>query len=375
MRKMSFLALPLIMMFGLQTNAKPAFELNDPNYQFDQTKLDAANDAFHFLRTYVDYFYLVIKENSTNLPTVESLENVAGWCVGDAHPENFGMLIQQNGRSLFTMNDIDDSGPCPVGLDLVRLMVSSSLAYSDINIDSILQAYLTGLQRKTYDTPSVVDDMSKKSQKKGTDVDSKKIDGKKIVRDENAEEVTPEERDAVKAALIVFQSVLSSKTKVLDMISTRKTGGGSGGLLRYEVLLDNDGTLLHLELKEEVTPSIYPVATSDIPPSANRILTTLKLDQDKPSQYYAVVKVNDRDMFVRPRFDGNVGVNLTKQSDGDNKDLIYFEAYTLGLIHSRSVQDIPGWVQQLQYTSIDSLKNNVSAIAEHFQAKFSSLKK
>jgi len=36
--------------------------------------------------------------------------------VGDAHPENFGTLLQKDGTSVFTVNDVDDSGPCPLGL-------------------------------------------------------------------------------------------------------------------------------------------------------------------------------------------------------------------------------------------------------------------
>ncbi len=349
--------------------------LKDPNYSFDQTKLGAAQDSFHFLRSYVDYFYLVLNANQSALPLVTGLENTAGWCVGDAHPENFGILIQQDGRSMFTMNDMDDSGPCPVGLDLIRLMVSSRLYNSDTKIDKIMDAYLKGVARQSIDMPSAVSDMVKKSQKKGTAPSSKKVDGNKIVRDGNMIEVNADELKQIKIALQSLKSALSAQTKLLDVVATSKVGGGSGGLLRYEVLLDNGGSLLHLEMKEEVTPSIYPVAVGNIPSTAERIAKTIQVDQSgNPSAFYTVVQINGRDMLIRPRFDGNVGVSLDKQDDSDNQDIIRYEAYTLGLIHSRSIANAKAWIQQLQAIKQKALESDVALITQHFDAKYSSLK-
>ncbi|MGE5087038.1 MAG: DUF2252 family protein [Bacillota bacterium] len=349
--------------------------LKDPAYSFDQTKLNAAADSFHFLRSYVDYFYLLTQMNLASLPTVQSLENVPGWCVGDAHPENFGMLIQQDGRSIFTMNDMDDSGPCPVGLDLIRLMVSARLYNPDTKIDKILSAYLQGVQGQGRDIPSAIADMADKSRKKGITPSPKKVSGNKIIRNDNMTEVSADEMAQIKSALQIFRNVLSPSTKVLDVVATSKIGGGSGGLLRYEILLDNGGTQLHLEMKEEVTPSIAPVATAAIPNTAERIATTIRMDQTaNPSVFYAVVNINGRDMMIRPRFDGNVGVDLTKQSDSDNQDIIRFEATVLGMIHSRSVTNVSAWVQQLQDLKQKNLESDISLIVDHFNAKYQSLK-
>lgn len=358
-----------------QNSMAGSLPLRDPSYSFDQTKLDAAADAFHFLRSYVDYFYLLTQLNQASLPVITSLQNVPGWCVGDAHPENFGMLIQQDGKSIFTMNDMDDSGPCPVGLDLIRLMVSSRLYNSDTKIDKIMDAYLKGLQGQSRDIPSAIADMARKSQKKGTAPSSKKVVDNKLVRDDNMKEVTAQEVTQIKSALGVLRGALPPQTKVLDIVSTAKVGGGSGGLLRYEILLDNSGTLLHLEMKEEVTPSIYPVAVGQIPGTAQRIATTIRMDQSaNPSAFYTVVTINGRDMLVRPRFDGNVGVDLSKQGDSDNQDIIRTEAYALGAIHARSVRDINAWAQQLQSVKQGDLEKDISLMMNHFNAKFSSLK-
>lgn len=376
--KKHILSLSFILM-GLQVGSvrveAKSLPLQDPPYRFDSAKLDAAEDAFHFLRSYVDYFYLLIQANQNTLQTVQYLRSTPGWCVGDAHPENFGILLQQDGRPMFTMNDMDDSGPCPIGLDLIRLMVSSRLYDSDVKLEKIMSAYIAGLQQQSYETPAALTDMVKKALKKGTDPSPKKVDGKKIIRDDNMREVTSKELSDIKAALSALRSALSPQTKVLDVVATSKIGGGSGGLLRYEVLLDNAGTLLHLELKEEITPSIYPVATQAIPDTATRIQNTMQVDQSgNPSVYYTVVQVSGKDMLVRPRFDGNIGVDLDKQSDSDNLEIISYEAYTLGRIHTRSITGTKSWIQTLQGVKSSALEQDVTLLVQQFKAKYSSLK-
>jgi len=205
--------------------------------------LTLPTDPFQFLRSYVDYFYLVLKSNEPNLPLTTRLQSIPGWCVGDAHPENFGVLIQNDGVSMFTMNDMDDSGPCPIGVDLIRLMVSSRLYSHDIDIDKLLNSYLKGLERQAVEVPSAVLKMLKKSQKRGTAPSSKNIEGRRIVRDSNMVEVNATELDQIKLSLRDLKSSLSPQAKLLDAVATSKIGGGSGGILRYEILLDNGGDL------------------------------------------------------------------------------------------------------------------------------------
>ena len=344
--------------------------LTDVAYNFDHTKLDAAKDSFHFLRSYVDYFYLLVKANRGSLQAVSSADNITGWCVGDAHPENFGVLIQNNGSSVFTMNDVDDSGPCPAVLDLYRLMCSSRLYDQNTKLDKLVQAYAAGLQGQSYDIPAPVADMLGKSRKKGTAPDPKKISGNRLVRDGNMQEVTGGELAQIKTTLAYLPGA-----RLLDAVSTSKIGGGSGGLLRYEVLLDYGGVLLHLEFKEEMTPSIYPVAAGQIPAIPQRISTTIQMDQGSgASGYYRVVSISGKYMFIRPRFDGNVGMSLDKQSDKDNKDIIRYEAYVLGKIHSRSVQNAGSWSRQVQSISGSDWENDVDLMTRQFAQKFSQLK-
>ncbi|MCX5784179.1 MAG: DUF2252 family protein [Elusimicrobia bacterium] len=352
-----------------------AQNLTDVPYSFDQAKLDAANDSFHFLRSYVDYFYLLIKANRGSLRAVSAVDNVPGWCVGDAHPENFGVLIQNDGSSVFTMNDMDDSGPCPVVLDLYRLMVSSRLYSGKTKLDKLLQAYAAGLRGQTYTVPAPVTDMINKSQKKGITPDPKKIDGGKILRDSNMRDVDAGELAQIKAALASLGGGLSPVAKLLDAVATSKIGGGSGGLLRYEVLLDNGGALLQLEFKEEPTPSIYPVAAAQIPETTQRIPTTILMEQGSgASSLYSVAAVSGKAMLIRPRFDGNVAMSLDKQTEQDNKDIIRYEAYVLGRIHARSLQKTDALARLLQVISGSAWEDDVTLMTRHFDLKFYQLK-
>jgi hypothetical protein len=179
----------------------------------------------------------------------------------------------------------------------------------------------------------------------------------------------------VKQSLNYLSSFISSKYQIIDMVSTKKTGGGSGGLLRYEVLLENKGNQTHLELKEEPLPAIYPVATEAIPETLLRVMTTLNKDQGNYfSFYYNVVQIDNKSMLVRPRFGGNAGIHLDKQSDSETKDIIDYEAYTLGMIHSRSINDIPNWAKNLQTLSQKTLEDDVLAMTKHLETKFRQLK-
>lgn len=295
--------------------------------------------------------------------------------MGDAHPENFGALVQNNERSVFTINDVDDSGPCPVGLDLLRLMVSSHLYDSDIEPQALLNSYLTGLNKGAIKIPSTIKDLLKKSQKNRTSIETSKIIGQLLNWNNETRKVTDEEKTEITKAILSLKPAIKENAKILDLVARVKIGGGSGGQLRYEALIYNNGHFLHLELKEQGSPSIYPIATAAIPDTRTRILQTLSYTQPLTAfNFYNVVKINKMDMLVRPLFSGNLKIKLDRQSGSENKDLIKYEAYTLGLIHSRSIADITDWQNQLQSLDMKTLEKDVSNIVDHFEEKYTSLK-
>ena len=169
MKKLKLITQSLVLLMSLSAFAKTP-EFKDVPYTFDQEKNQAAADSFHFLRSYVDYFYLLISKNQSQLKVFNQFQKITGSCVGDAHAENFGLLIQKDQTSQFTMNDMDDSGPCPVAYDLYRLLASSRLYNKDIQIDGIVSSYRDGLKNKPIQVPKSIQTMITDSQKKGASV-------------------------------------------------------------------------------------------------------------------------------------------------------------------------------------------------------------
>jgi uncharacterized protein (DUF2252 family) len=182
--------LGILLTLGISLQSFADSPLQDVTYNFDAKKLDAAKDPFKFLRTYVDYYYLLTKANRAVLPSLDVNWKTAAWCVGDAHPENFGFLIQNDGSSIFTMNDVDDSGPCPAVLDLFRLMVSARLYEKNIKLGRLTEAYLTGLQGQSFKMPAALQSILARSQKKGTHPSPDKVSKNRLIRDQNTLEPT-----------------------------------------------------------------------------------------------------------------------------------------------------------------------------------------
>jgi uncharacterized protein (DUF2252 family) len=162
--------------------------------------------------------------------------------------------------------------------------------------------------------------------------------------------------------------------KIVDTYATKKVGGGSGGMLRYEVLLSGTkGKLLHVEFKEETAPSIQPFVAT---PSTVSARITRALDATLASSVdpiYQVVTIAGREMLIRPRYAAIVGANLDKNTPADNRDLITYEAFTLGQLHARTISDATVWLAILKAAPRKDWANDVDAMTAFFNQKFRSL--
>ena len=347
--------------------------LTDINYNFDQTKVDASEDSFHFLRSFADYYFKIIAKNTHSLNIAKKAGAISGWCVGDAHAENFGILIQEDDSNIFTMNDMDDSGPCPVAYDLLRMLVSTKLYMPNINANEIIKSYTAGLSGKNVKLPNAIKSMDNDATKKGKQISAKKIQGNVFKRKNSMEEVGSDLK--VKITSLLQTQYKAENLRVLDMIATSKIGGGSSGLQRYEILISNSqNQLIHLELKELVAPSITSVATTAIPNQASRIKKTLKIILgEMSSHYYNVFKIQEKDMLLRPKFSGNQGIKLSDSSDKDNVEIINFEAYILGVIHSNTV-NVSDYSRALDKMDSSDWEDDIKAFTILFNNKFNELK-
>lgn len=315
-----------------------AAALKDVAYKFEPDKLATVHTPLAFFRSFAPYFYLLERENQQQQPFVRAHWNRSGWCFGDAHLENFGTLLLASGKSIFTVNDWDDAGPCPVILDLFRLAVSAALENPDFDVEPLYQAYQRGLRRQADGAPTLIRELRKKSEEAGMEPLPHLIRNGKFVRSAQAQELTAAEKSEIRIILDQLDSFAGLDSEWVDGIQTSKENGGSFGLTRYQLLLKNKNKFLHLELKEQTTPAIYPVLRGPrLPTVQEKIDNCLNLTQgSQHSKFYGVARVAGKTMLLRPRFAGNRSLNVAEVSSKDFASLVVYEANTLGLLQSAS---------------------------------------
>lgn len=340
-----------------------AASLQDVPFTFDESKVHAATDVYEFTTSFADYYYALLNANRKTLSTLRNLQNEEVWCAGDAHPKNFGALILQDEDSIFTLNDMDDAGPCPAVMDLLRFLLTAHLAESKVLPKDLVESYGEGVLGKPISAPKMVNTLLNRSRQAGMQADPDGLikGSPRLKRDGKAREVTVAERAELTA---LFHS-LTPNWSVLDIYAREKVGGGSGGILRYEVLINGGSGLLHLELKGQPGPATAVVASSPVPPAEERIRRTVELEMGpQASPLYQVVKVSGQEMLLRPRFLGNMPVKL---SAGDKKTWLKYEAYILGQLHARTLVNPTRWAAAL---AREAWGRDVQVLKSHFRQKF-----
>lgn len=348
--------------------------LADTPYTFSAEKVQQSSNAFYFVRSFVDYFYLLVAQNKGQLYFFKTFSKFKGWCVGDAHAENFGFILLEDGSTKFTVNDIDDFGPCPLALDLYRFMMSSYVYNENLDLRAIFDSYFKGLNAEPFEVPTSLKEMRELSLKHAKQVNPKKVMNSKLVRTELMLEVETLTSEELRKTI----TRLYPSSQLLDMVKVQKKGGGSGGLTRYEALLQIESSLVHLEFKQQIDPSLAAIATSPLPPIPKKISEALKTEQGpNASKLYGYAKIQNLEMLIRPIFWGNLGVSLEKHSETENTSIINYEAYTLGKIHreqNEEVKNLNQYIQTMHRSSFKALQNDIHRMGHFMKQKYQSLR-
>src|SRR5262249_21280915 len=153
----------------------------------------------------------------------------------DAHLENFGVMLDDQKDPVFTMNDMDDAGPCPLYADLLRFVVASELSDEDINLGDVLDSYalaLTGQEQPLSNTAEALARLASGAEFP----DPHLLDGPHhFKREPGIGEPTAAQARAAQAALT---NMFGPSVRVLDEVSLTKDSGGSGGLLRLRAFVN-----------------------------------------------------------------------------------------------------------------------------------------
>jgi len=357
--------------------------LQDTEYNFSTEKIQNSKSTFFFLRSFVDYFYLIAEQNQKNLPTLYSMTKHISFCAGDAHPENFGYVIQNNPtKTIFSINDMDDSGYCPIIFDLFRFMSASKIYKDDVSMNQIYDSYLSGLKENAMDTPLYLSKLKNESLKKGQLPSQKKIDNKKIKRTNSTTEVSND----IQLLIISKIKKIYPQLKLIDIVEKSKVGGGSAGLTRYELLMSDSKTnqLLILELKKQITPALYPISKAN-PNSSHtnqlkidqRIKLTLNLEQGRShSLFYNTLKLNEDEFLVRPLFSGDLGLELNDVPSEELQAVYNYEAYTLGQFHKRSLgHHSKKFISEMSQLNKNAFFTDIEKMSQFMTIKLKNLKK
>ena len=283
-------------------------------------------------------------------------------CFGDAHPENFGFLLFDS-TVRYTFNDLDDSGPCPFELDVLRYFSTLSLYEEDR--DLVLQAINTYIEVFAGSAPiELMPSMNKSLKKKTKNIlkkysqDSKfKLTGEMIVVDEEQK----------KKMISQIRSLKNERQwRVLDLVQVDKNSGGSAGLSRYWLLgEDKQGQRDILELKELTTSAVDFGPWAEKSSSQADRLERLKKDfwGDSPEIYH-LEKIESKSFLLRSRSKDDF--NLEKMAKDQKGHLYQVQASLMAAYHRNHVkiakEELKAW-----------LIKNVEKMKERYQRSYKSL--
>jgi hypothetical protein len=230
-------------------------ELTDD--QFLQKWSASQGDPLLFFRSYPAGYH---KDMASVTPMTRL--GPEGMCLGDSHPENFGFLKMTDGTR-FAFNDLDDSGPCPIGFDAARYFAALSLLFHDDNLTAQAIAQYTATINDDSAAveldPSTFpnwDSVRKKGLGKLTDGQSSFLMGTADTMDLGLAQ--PDE-DAAVRAIFASETRLSGRFNLLSLVAEARDFGGSGGLRRYLLMVEHtEDASIHevIELKEVTTPGV-----------------------------------------------------------------------------------------------------------------------
>ena len=321
------------------------------------TRFENASDKHKFLRSFIPYYYQEIEKSSAELPAFVKASKTTGQVVGDAHVENFGFVMGDEGKAVFALNDFDDVAQAPLVLDVMRLSQSASYMDKEIDHVKLIKAYLTGLQESPYEVSDYVKKLSMKSIDGGNLTKAEFTttkDGKLFAVKQEPNFVTSTDQKKFLEDLV--KKKYGSNTKLMDSYRTMKESGGSAYGKRYHLLVEIDGDDHFIELKEVMDSGIVPKLQSEKASNTERILSARDVFLGKNfSQKLDVVNFENRPFQLRFKAAGNKSIDFGKVNPKDMSTVIKDEFYLLGQLNRKSLAANPA--------KIDSYVKDINSIS------------
>jgi hypothetical protein len=288
--------------------------LSDAAYR---AKLEAADESpLFFFRSFVNTFYADLSQLRETGPV--------GFCLGDAHPENFGFL-EFPGGVRYVFNDLDDSGPCPLLFDALRFFTAARLSgLKEKRLEAVIDEYMAVLsgQEPRRLPKGYWPDLAKKRRKNL----EKYSRGGRLVTRAGLSDPSRREREAVVSAWRQL-----TELELLDIKARAREGGGSGGLRRFWLLVRERSSrqLELLELKELAAPgtsfSGQPESDAVGPQNAAR-----RIWGEEPV-HFGLVQIDGKDFLLRSRTKDDIELDGLKQ--GEREEVLRVQAGLMAAFH------------------------------------------
>lgn len=309
---------------------------------FLDDRISNVDDFFSFFRAFSPVFYKeMVNQNLDSY--LKPLDKFRGTISGDLHIENFGFILDDKGKVVFTVNDIDDATEGFISYDVIRHFVSAKIVDKKISWDDYFSVYQKGLKGESHNfsfhvTQGIdnVADVTKQNLEKNIkfEVPFKFKKFKKPYRT-----ITELEQ-------MTLQKALKEKfpdIEIFDQYVRIKEDGGSAGLIRYQVLarVSPKDKVQWLDVKETVLSGYDRVFNPQSKVTFEDRLISVKNDiySNQLDESLKVVTINKHAYSLRFVDQFSSGLKLADIPEDDYASVILDEAYVIGKIHRVTLKD------------------------------------
>lgn len=302
--------------------------------------------------------------------------------VGDAHILNAGTFRGPDGKTVWGLNDFDQSELGSPEWDLERMGVSLYVAgrsgglsaeeslglvremgksYLD-SLDDGGPAYLTRSETDGK-VQELIDKAGSKDQEKFLDKWTTE-DRTALLRGEDLEEPEAKRGAQIRKALVETFPEL----KVLDMASKPHSGGSTRGLERYYTLIEQpDGDPWILEVKA-VLPTPVQIPDGDLSRGDGEKILGFQKQMGSPVDHrHRAFKLGDMAFFTRER---EREKDSLKDKAKNLPDVAPLLGQVLARAHASSGADIAGWVDGREPTLLDNLESFSQLYSRQVESDF-----
>lgn len=309
---------------------------------FLEDRLTNNDDFFSFFRAFSPLFYkeVVNQKLSTYL---KPLDKYRGTIAGDLHIENFGYIIDDKGKVVFTVNDIDDATTGFISYDVIRHFVSAKIVDKHITWDDYFSAYQKGLKGESHAFSFHV------TQGMDSVADVTKANLEKYIKFEvpfKFKKFKKPHRPVTEDERVALEKGLREKfpdIEIFDQYVRIKEDGGSAGLIRYQVLarVSPKDKVQWLDVKETALSGYDRVFDPQSKVPFEDRLTIVKNDiyENQFDESLKVITVDKRPYSLRFVDQFSSGLKLEDIPEDDYKSIILDEAYVIGKFHKVSLKD------------------------------------